>query len=210
MPRQTSKESAADLRRKIAREAATLLYFGSEKEYKQAKLKAAQNFGVRLLPSNLEVALELYKVAQEIEGSARTERLIQMRTEALEIMKMLEVYCPILIGSVWRGTIRRGSDIDIEAYNDELEEIVKLLKAGGLKVSKTERMIVTEQGRTEASNHVHAELSGKHAVEIVIRSFDEAGRKRKCDTFRDQIKGVTIRELEKLLKENPTQTFIPS
>jgi hypothetical protein len=210
LPRQTSKESTADLRRKIAREAATLLYFGSEKEYKQAKVKAAQNFGAHVLPSNLEIALELDKVAEETEGPARTERLIQMRTEALKIMKILEAYCPVLIGSVWRGTIRRGSDIDIEAFHDEPEEIVTLLKSGGLKISRTDRMTVTEHGKTETSLHIHAESSGKHPVEIVVRTLEEAGRKRMCDTFGDQIKGVTVRELEKLLRENPAQTFLPS
>ena len=210
MPRQSSKESTADLRRKIAREAATLLYFGSEKEYKQAKLKAAQNLGVNVLPSNLEVALELDKVAEETEGAARTERLIQMRTEALKIMKMLEAYGTILIGSVWRGTIRQGSDIDIEAYHDEPEQIGSLLKAGGLKISRTERMTVTEHGKTETSLHIYAESSGKHPVEIVVRSLEEADRKRRCDTFGDQIKGVKVRELEKLLKANPAQTFFPS
>jgi predicted nucleotidyltransferase len=210
LPRQTSKESTADLRHKIAREAATLLYFGSEKEYKQAKLKAAQNFGAHLLPSNFEVALELDKVTQETEGPARTQRLIQMRTEALKIMKLLKEYCPLLIGSVWRGTIRRGSDIDIETYHDEPEEIVLIIKAGGLKISSKERMSVTEHGKTETSLHIHTESSENYPVEIVVRPLEEAGRKRTCDTFGDQIIGLTIQELEKLLKANPAQTFIPS
>ena len=210
MPRQSSKEGTAGLRRKIAREAATLLYFGAEKEYKQAKLKAAQNFGAHVLPSNLEVALELDKVAEETEGPARTERLIQMRMEALKIMKTLATYCPVLIGSVWRGTIRRGSDIDIEAYHDEPEEIVALLKAQELKISRTERMTVTEHGKTEMSLHIYAESSGKHDVEIVVRTLEEAGRKRTCDTFGDEIKGLTIQGLEKLLKQNPAQRFIPT
>jgi predicted nucleotidyltransferase len=210
LPKQTSKETTADLRHKIAREAAILLYFGSEKEYKQAKLKAAQNIGVHILPSNLEVALELDKVAQETEGPARTQRLIQMRTEALKMMKLLKEYSPILIGSVWRGTIRRGSDIDIETYHDEPEEIVPIIKAGGLEISRKERTTVTEHGKTETSLHIYAESSEKCPIEIVVRPLEETGRKRTCDTFGDQIKGVTIRELEKLLKANPAQTFIPS
>ena len=201
---------SAGLRRKIAREAATLLYFGLEKEYKQAKLKAAENLGVHVLPANLEVALELDKVAEENEGSARTERLVQMRKEALEIMKLLKAYFPLLIGSVWRGTIRRGSDIDIAVYHDEPEEIVSLLRAEGLKISRTERMTVNKHGKTEASFHIHAESSGKQAVEIVVRSSEEAGRKRECEVFGDEIKGLKVNELEKLLRENAGQRFLPS
>src|SRR5208283_2246218 len=108
-----------DLKCRVAREAATLLYFGAEKEYKQAKEKAAKTLGAHFLPSNLEVALELDKIAEENEGAKRKERLIQMRNEALKIMKLLDAYCPVLIGSVWRGTIRQESDIDIAVYTDE-------------------------------------------------------------------------------------------
>jgi predicted nucleotidyltransferase len=111
----------ADLKYRVAREAATLLYFGAEKEYKQAKEKAAETLGTHFLPSNLEVALELDKIAEENEGSKRKERLIEMRKEALKIMKLLDRYCPVLIGSVWRGTIKHGSDIDIAVYTDDPE-----------------------------------------------------------------------------------------
>ena len=76
------------------------------------------------MPSNHDVALELDKIAEENEGSKRKERLIEMRKEALGIMKQLERFCPVLIGSVWRGTIRQGSDIDIAVYADEPEEVL--------------------------------------------------------------------------------------
>ena len=198
-----------DLRCKIAREAAVLLYFGAEKEYKQAKLKAAKTFGVHFLPTNLEVALELDKLAEENEGPARKERLIQMRTEALKTMKILEAYCPLLIGSVWRGTIRQGSDIDIAVYYDSPSEIVNLLKANGFEVSKTEWTTVTKKGKTEISFHIYTETSKKQRIEIVVRSSEEASRKRKCEIFGDEIRGLNVRELEKLLKENSTQQFIP-
>ena len=84
----------ADLKCKVAREAATLLYFGAEKEYKQAKTRAAETLGTHFLPSNLEVALELDKIAEENEGAKRKERLIEMRKEALKIMKLLDAYLP--------------------------------------------------------------------------------------------------------------------
>jgi predicted nucleotidyltransferase len=201
--------NSAGLKCKIAREAATLLYFGAEKEYKQAKLKAAKTLGVHFLPTNLEVALELDRIAEENEGPARKERLIQMRTEALKTMKILAAYGPLLIGSVWRGTIHQGSDIDIALHHDSPDEIVNLLKANGFEVSKTEWITVTKRGKTESSFHIYTETLGKQRIEIVVRSLEEASRKRKCAIFGDEIKGLNIQELEKLLKENPTQQFIP-
>jgi len=199
-----------DLKCRVAREAATLLYFGAEKEYKQAKEKAAKTLGAHFLPSNLEVALELDKIAEENEGAKRKERLIQMRTEALKIMKLLDAYCPVLIGSVWRGTIRHGSDIDIAVYTDEPEEIVKTLKAERVKILKTAWTTVNKRGITLASFHIYAETSAKHGFEIVARSSEEAGKKRKCEVFGDEMKGLKVQELEKVLKTNSTQQFLPS
>jgi len=193
----------------MAREAAALLYFGTEKEYKQAKLKAAENLGNHFLPTNLEVALELDKIAEETEGTARKERLIQMRVAALKTMRILEAYKPLLIGSVWRGTIRRGSDIDISAYYDTPSEIVNLLKAKGIEVSRTEWTTVNKKGKTGSSFHIYCETAWNEKIEIVVRSPEEANRKRKCEVFGDEIKGLNLCELERLLKENPAQRFIP-
>jgi predicted nucleotidyltransferase len=206
----SSKVDSSGLRQKIAIEAATLLYFGSEKEYRQAKLKAAENFGARILPSNLEIALELDKIVENTEGSARTERLVQMRTEALGIMKILEKYYPVLIGSVWRGTIRRGSDIDIEVFHDQPEQIIPHLRVDSLEITKTERITTTENNKIEISFHIHALSSDKYPVEIVVRNSEQKGRKRKCDTFGDEIKGLKTTELEKILRDNPIIKFFPS
>jgi len=187
-----------------------LLYFGAEREYKQAKLRAARTLGVRYIPTNFEVALELDKVAEENEGVARKERLIQLRLKALKIMTMLAVYSPRLIGSVWRGTIREGSDIDIVVYHDLPIDVVNLLKAQGFEVSRTEWVTVTKSGLPESSFHIYIESPGKQRIEIVVRSPEEAKQKRKCDVFGDELKGLTIRELGTLLRENPTQRFVPS
>ncbi len=199
----------SDVRRKIAREAATLLYFGAEKEYKQAKLKAAKTLGAYFLPSNLEVALELDKISEENEGPARKERLIQMRKEALKLMVILKKYGPILIGSVWRGTIRQGSDIDIAVYHDVPNEILNILKESGIKISKTEWTSATKRGKPEASFHIYVQTASKQMAELAVRNSEEARHRRKCEIFGDEIKGLNIKELKRLLKENPAQKFIP-
>jgi len=197
------------LRRKVAREAASLLYFGVEKEYKQAKLKAAKTFGVHFLPTNLDVVIELDKIAEENEGAARQKRLIRMRKEALRLMKILEEYKPVLIGSVWRGTIHRESDIDITVYHDEPAEVLKLIKQNNLKVTQTERTTVTKQGLKKTSFHIYLESPTKEKAEIVVRSSEEIGYKGKCEIYGDTIIGLRIQELEKVLEENSTQRFVP-
>ena len=199
-----------DLKSKVAREAAILLYFGTEKEYKQAKLKAAKTLRTNFLPTNLEVALELDHIAEENEGATRKQRLIQMREETLKIMVALAKYEPLLIGSVWRGTIRKGSDIDLAVYHDLPEQIPSILVALGCKISRTEWVTVTNRGKTGSSFHIYSETEGKYRVEITVRSPEEASRKRKCDIFGDEIRGLNVHELTELLRENPSQQFIPA
>lgn len=203
-------KSSEDVKSKVAREAATLLYFGAEKEYKQAKLKAAETFGTHFLPTNLEIALELDRIAEEKEGSSRKERLIIMRKQALKIMKLLNAYCPLLIGSVWRGTIRYGSDIDIAVYAENTEEIIETLKANKIKISKTSWTTVNKQGKTLSSFNIKAQDTDRYTMEIVVRTPEEANIKRKCEVFGDQIKGLKTCDLEKILTQNPTQKFLPN
>jgi predicted nucleotidyltransferase len=199
----------SDLKQRVAREAATLLYFGAEKEFKQAKQKAAETLGAHFLPSNLEVALELDRVAEESEGPKRCERLVLMRQEALAVMRLLSAFCPVLIGSVWRGTIKQGSDIDIAAYSDDPREVESTLKVQGVKVSKTTWTTVNKAGATLASFHIYAETPAGHALEVTVRGIEEAGKRRRCEVFGDDLRGLNIKELERVLATHPTQQFIP-
>ena len=197
------------MRKKVAREAAHLLYFGVEKEYKQAKLKAAKTFGVHFLPTNLEVVIEFDRIAEEKEGATRKERLIEMRKQALKLMRILKPYNPVLIGSVWRGTIHRESDIDITVYSDKPNDVLEVIKQNNLRVMRTEWMTVTKEGLKKTSFHIYLELPTKEEAEIIVRSPEEAKYKERCEIYGDVVTGLQTQKLEKILQENPTQRFVP-
>jgi len=201
--------SSLRLRKRVAKEAASLLYFGIEKEYKQAKLKAAKISRSKFLPTNLEVAIELDNIAEENEGYSRRERLIRMRKEALKLMQLLRAYKPLLIGSVWRGTIQRNSDIDITVYHDKPEDILDILKQPQIKIEQTEWVTVTKKGSKKNSFHIYAELTTKEKIEIKVAPSLEAFQKERCEIYGDEITGLSMQELERVLKENPAQRFLP-
>lgn len=204
-----SPSNSLSLRKKAAREAGNLLYLGVEKEYKQAKLKAAKTFGAHFLPTNLEVAIEFDKIAEENEGTARKRRLIEMRKQALKLMKILKAYNLVLVGSVWRGTIHHKSDIDIAVYHDEPKDILEVINRNNLKVVRTEWATVTKEGLKKTPFHIYLESPTEEEAEIIVRSGEEAGHKERCEIYGDIITGLNIQELEKLLQENPTKRFIP-
>lgn len=196
-------------RTKVAREAANLIYSGIEKEYKQAKLKAAEAVGSHFLPTNLEVAIELDRIAEEREGHERLEHLVQMRKEALKLMQILKTYKPLLIGSVWRGTIHYDSDIDIAVYHDAPQDILQVLAAEGIRIVGAERVMVTKKGERKGSFHIYAESPARKEVEIKVCTQEEMHRKEWCEIYGDEVVGLRIVELKKIIESKPTRRFLP-
>lgn len=195
-------------RTEVAREAARLLYNRTIKEYKDAKEMAAASLGTRALPSNYEVAVELDRLVEEREGSDRLTRLIEMRKIAVTVMKLLSEYDPVLIGSVWRGTPRQGSDIDIVVYCDNPEEIEE--KLAELDLTGSEQKTFTLGGLPRTSTHIAVQVM-EHTVEVVVRPTRdrEYYREERCETYGDIKRGIRLPELEKLIQLDPLRRFIP-
>jgi predicted nucleotidyltransferase len=196
------------LRRRVAREAAWLLYNNLSGEYKQAKEEAARRLGVKALPNNFEVAVELDRLADEIEGDDRETLRVDLRQEALTVMSRLKAFHPRLIGSVWRGTARKGSDIDLEVFCHERKPVIKEVEKE-YHITRLEHASKTDEGKTERYFHVYFNLPSGHEVEVVIKGLECLSERRKCEVYGDYIVGVTLPQLKKLLDENPHKRFIP-
>ncbi len=197
------------LKKRVAREAALLLYTSQEKEYKQAKKRATENLGARILPSNSDVARELDAIAEEREGASRNKRLNQMRREALKIMQKLKNHNPRLVGSLWRGTINRNSDIDIVAFAFTPNAVLAQLQKDSFSIAKTERVSVTKKGRKETSFHIYLMLPSGNEAEVVVRPLEKMNHPEKCEIYGDMVTGLSVLQLAKVLKENPLARFIP-
>jgi predicted nucleotidyltransferase len=205
-----TQQHRSNTRARVADEAATLLYARQEKEYKQAKLKAAKTLGVRILPSNTDIAEALDRLAEEREGEERRKELVTMREEALRIMKTLRKSHPVLTGSVWRGTARRGSDIDIAVFSDAPEKVQVELEKAGYKITKTEFQTVTKRGMKLLTFHIHLLLLPNHEVEVVVRGLERMNVKEPCEIYGDVQTGLSTVQLEQVMRTNPIQKFTPN
>ncbi len=196
-------------RQDVAREAARILYNRSVKEYKDAKEIAASSLGSRSLPSNYEVAVELDRYTEEMEGSDRQTRLIEMRKIALELMRVLKEHTPVLIGSVWRGTIRVGSDLDIVVYHPDPKRVEEIVSTVYI-VSGSENKSFTIEGLPRTSVHINFK-SDEYEGEVVVRPPEDrdAYIDERCETYGDIKKGIRLPELEKLMSTDPIRRFIP-
>ena len=196
-------------RREVAREAARLLYTGASEEYLHAKEQAARSLGVQTMPSNHEVAVELDLLAEEIEGKTRAELIIKMRSLALELMRVLTNVRPVLRGSVWRGTARKDSDIDIDVYSKEPLEVKKLLEDSGYNVTGLKENVAVSGREMSRSIHIQIRLEDEIEGEIVVRPLEENDLEVRCEVYGDNKKGLRLLELEKLMNTDPLRKFVP-
>lgn len=191
------------LRRRIAFEAARMMYAREESEYYRAKMKAArfcQKGWVKPadLPSNAEIRDELQSLARMYEGEQRTENLLQMRVDALRVMRLLRRYKPRLIGSVWTGHVRAGSDIDIHVFADSIESVTRELDEEGL-VYDVERKRVRKHDEERVFTHVH--IQDRFPIELTVYASNQAHFVFKSSITGKPIERASIAELERFLAQ---------
>lgn len=193
----------------LAREAAMLLYRGLAKEYKQAKIMAAKNTGTKKFPDNFEIALELDKIAEEIEGPSRNVLIMEMREKSLELMNTLKEYNPKLIGSVWRGTVTKNSDLDIIVYANDSNHVVRTLKSCSYEIIDKRWVKVNLDQTIKSFLNIKVGLINGKEAEIIVREIEDQDILEKCDIYGDLKKGLPREQLIKVLKKDPLKKFIP-
>jgi len=189
------------MRRRVAWEAARLMYGREESEYFRAKMKAARRIfrgdpKPSDLPSNREIRDAVQSMARMHEGHRRSENLREMRTEALRMMRILKPFRPRLIGSTLTGHVRRGSDIDLHVFSDSLESVCAALEAEGVPY-EVERKRVRKQG--EERNYTHVHIQDHFQFELTLYPAGMAHYVFKSSITGKAIERASIAELEQLL-----------
>ena len=200
---QPATMSSEKMRRRVAWEAARLMYAREESEYFRAKMKAARRIfrgdpKPKDLPSNREIRDAVQAMARMHEGERRAENLRDMRAEALRMMRVLRAFRPRLIGSTLTGHVRRGSDIDLHLFSDSLESVCAALEGDGI-CYEVERKRVRKQG--EERNYTHIHIQDRYEFELTIYPTGMAHYVFKSSITGKAIQRASIAELEQLLRE---------
>jgi hypothetical protein len=192
------------IRRQIALLAARLMYERSESEYFTAKRKAARQLGVEYrfrpkdLPSNAEIREQIQSLARFYEGDARDENLLQMRLEALRMMRLLRAFRPRLIGSVLTGHVRKGSDVDLHVFGDHLSAITTVLDDENFRYT-VEHKRIRKHNEERVFTHVH--VASRFNIELTVYASDKANYPFKSSITGKTIERAGIEQLEQLLRE---------
>lgn len=194
--------ATSKLRRRIAWEAARLMYQRQESEYYRAKMKAARRFCQGWvkpadLPSNAEIRDEIQAFARQMEGDRRTANLREMRLEALRMMRILASFRPRLIGSTMTGHVRQGSDIDLHLFSDSIEAVTGALDREGI-FYQVERKRVKKHGEERVYTHVH--IADRFPFELTIYAGNMAHFVFKSSVTGKAIERASIAELTQLIQ----------
>jgi hypothetical protein len=190
------------LRQAIAFEAARLMYERLETEYFTAKRKAAKRLcrgptKPEDLPSNAEIRERIQTFARIHEGDKRTAHLRDMRVQALKLMRLLRAYRPRLIGSVMTGHVRKGSDIDLHVFCDNVGLVTDVLEREGYQFD-VERKQVVKHNEARVFTHVH--VYDRFNYELTVYPEDKAHYVFKSSITGKAIERASVRELEELMK----------
>ena len=129
MPRSRSRRDA-NLRRRLAYIAARMMAEDGVADYGAAKMKAARQEGLadaNLLPDNQEIEEALREYQGLYQSEEQPARLRRLREVAVRVMRELEVFRPVLVGSVLSGTAGQHSDVNLQLFTDDPKALAMFL-----------------------------------------------------------------------------------
>lgn len=162
------------LRQAIAREAARLMIEHGHEDYGIVKRKAAERFGVTdlaVLPKNTEIEEALAEHQRLFVPDTHASELSEMRSAALEAMRLLADFEPRLVGPLLSGTATAHNDITLHLFADTPENVAVRLIDRGIPHEFAERRFRVQRDEIEAFPSVRF-TAGGHEVDATIFPLD--------------------------------------
>ena len=129
MARSRSRRDA-NLRRRLAYVAARMMAEDGVADYGAAKMKAARQEGLadaNLLPDNQEIEEALREYQGLYQSEEQPVLLRHLREVAVRVMRELDAFRPVLVGSVLSGTAGQHSDVNLQVFADDAKALAMFL-----------------------------------------------------------------------------------
>jgi hypothetical protein len=169
MPRRNSPRSD-NLRRAIAQEAARVMAEHGIQDFRTAKRKAAERFGVTeegVLPSNSEVEASLGEYQRLFGADTHDATLRSKRDVALRAMRSLAAFSPRLVGPVLTGTATAHNDVLLHLFTDQPESVALNLLDRGVEHDVGEHRLRLDAERFQVFPSVQFEIDS-HTIDATV------------------------------------------
>jgi hypothetical protein len=137
-------------RQLLAQEAARIIVDRGLRDYRIAKIKAAERLGMNsrgALPGNTEIEQAIAEHLLLFGGESHAGFLQGLRSTALSVMQLLEDFTPRLVGPVLAGTADDNSAINLHVFADSSEVVALFLGERGFACRLYERRLKSRRGR---------------------------------------------------------------
>jgi len=184
----------------IACEAARIVCEEGITDYRLAKRKAAERLGLpanAALPDNARVESGVIEYQRLYGGAAYVRHLQQMRTVAVQAMRLLAGFAPRLVGGTVSGAVSMSHRVQLHAFGDKVELIDVFLHDRGIPYEQDERDYRYLDGALESVPLVRFE-AGEIGVDVAMFPDDTASRLPLSATNGQPVKRLTLAEAERL------------
>ena len=139
----------------LAQEAARIVVNHGIRDYRVAKIKAAERLGLSTrgsLPRNAEIERAISEHLQLFGRESHNDFLRAMREVALSAMELLSPFAPRLVGPVLSGTADENSAVNLHLFADHAESVAMHLRDSGYSYRPYERRLKISRGKGATPN----------------------------------------------------------
>jgi hypothetical protein len=148
--RQHAEARIRERRHRLAHEAARLMAEGGMRDYRQAKLKAADRLGIHddaSLPRNREIEEALREYHRLFMGNAQADAVRVRREAALRALEFFARFDARLVGPVLEGTADAHSPVHLHLYADDADAVPRFLEDAGIPAQSRSRHVRLDRTR---------------------------------------------------------------
>ena len=202
MPRRNSPRSE-NLRRAVAQEAARVMAEHGIQDFRAAKRKAAERFGITeegALPSNAEIEASLAAYQRLFAADTHGATLQAQRRAALRAMRTLQAFSPRLVGPVLTGTATAHTDVQLHVFVDNPEAVAISLLDRGVSHDVGEHRMRLDAERFQNFPSVRFELD-EHTIQATVFPVDGIRHTPVSPVDGRPMRRADLAELEALLTD---------
>jgi hypothetical protein len=158
----------------LAQEAARIIVEQGIQDYRAAKLKAAERFGMSargVLPNNSEIERAVGEHLQLFGRESHGKLLQGLRRAALAAMDMLSQFGPRLVGPVLHGTAASNSAVNLHVFSDNFELVALKLQENRVPYRLYERRLKSRRDQAETFAGVRF-MQDESAIEATVFPVD--------------------------------------
>ncbi len=198
MPKNNLKGRHA--RERIAHFAAKIMAEDGVTDFASAKRKAARMAGAedtRNLPDNIEIEEALRQHQRLFQDSEHDDLIHQLRTQALNLMRVLKEFHPHLTGSVLAGYAEAQSTIHIQLFPESEKDVeIFLLNKNANYEARETRMFIG--GEIRAAPTFILEVEG-FSFTLSVFSYNDLRQKIRQTPTGKPLEKANISQIESLL-----------